>query len=52
MTALKAMTIWPAWQHFEEHDKGSIEPGKIADFAVLSGNPTGVDPETLYPLEC
>jgi predicted amidohydrolase YtcJ len=24
--ALKAMTIWPAWQHFEEDSKGSIEP--------------------------
>jgi predicted amidohydrolase YtcJ len=24
MTALKAMTIWPAYQHFEEDRKGSI----------------------------
>jgi predicted amidohydrolase YtcJ len=29
MTALKAMTIWPAWQHFEEATKGSLEVGKV-----------------------
>lgn len=51
MTALKAMTIWPAWQHFEEADKGSIEPGKIADFVLLSADPTAVDPETLADLK-
>jgi predicted amidohydrolase YtcJ len=51
MTALKAMTIWPAWQHFEENLKGSIEPGKIADFVLLSGNPAAVDPETLAALK-
>ncbi len=51
MTALKAMTIWPAWQHHEERDKGSIEVGKIADFVVLSADPTQVDPETLAQLD-
>ncbi len=50
MTALKAMTIWPAWQHFEEDSKGSIEPGKRADFVLLSSDPTAVDPETLATL--
>jgi predicted amidohydrolase YtcJ len=47
MTALKAMTIWPAWQHFEEDDKGSIEAGKLADFVILDQDPTAVDPESL-----
>ncbi|MEJ2383681.1 MAG: amidohydrolase [Xanthomonadales bacterium] len=51
MTALKAMTIWPAWQHFEEDDKGSIEAGKLADFVILSGDPTAIDPEKLDTLE-
>ena len=47
MTALKAMTLWPAWQHFEEADKGSIEVGKLADFVILTDDPSAVDPETL-----
>ena len=51
MTALKAMTIWPAWQHFEENDKGSIERGKLADFVILSDNPMTVDPDKLAELQ-
>jgi predicted amidohydrolase YtcJ len=47
MTALKAMTIWPAWQHFEEDSKGSIEPGKLADLVILDKDPTAVDPENI-----
>jgi predicted amidohydrolase YtcJ len=50
-TALKAMTIWAAHQHFEEASKGSIQAGKLADFAVLSDNPLTVDPETLAALK-
>jgi predicted amidohydrolase YtcJ len=50
MTALKAMTLWPAFQHFEEDRKGSIEVGKLADFVILSEDPTAVDPETLDTL--
>jgi predicted amidohydrolase YtcJ len=51
MTALKAMTLWPAWQHFEEDSKGSIEPGKLADFVILSGNPLEVAEDQLDEIQ-
>lgn len=50
ITALRAMTIWPAWRHFENDEKGSIEPAKLADLVMLSADPTAVDPETLDAL--
>lgn len=51
MTALKSMTIWPAWQHYEADLKGSIEVGKLADFVILSDDPTAVDAEALDTLK-
>ena len=51
MAALKALTLWPAWQHFEADRKGSIEVGKLADFVILSDDPTAVDPETLDQID-
>ncbi len=50
LTALRAMTIWPAWHHFEEDNKGTLEAGKLADLVILSADPTAVDPETLDSL--
>ena len=47
ITALKAMTLWPAWQHYEEKTKGSIEAGKRADFVIVSRDPTQGDPNTI-----
>ncbi len=49
--ALKALTLWPAWQHFEEDSKGSIEVGKLADLVILSDNPLTVPPGQLAKLK-
>ena len=37
--ALKCITEWSAYQHFEEDRKGTIEVGKIADLVLLNANP-------------
>ena len=39
MTAIKALTIVPAWHYREEAMKGSIEVGKLADLVILDKNP-------------
>lgn len=39
LSALRAQTIDAAWQIFREDTRGSIEEGKIADFAILNQNP-------------
>jgi hypothetical protein len=49
--ALKAMTLWPAYQHFEEKTKGSLEVGKLADLVILDKNPLTVDPKTIKDIK-
>jgi predicted amidohydrolase YtcJ len=51
ITALKALTIWSAYAHHEETAKGSLEPGKVADFAILSADPTSVAPTEIAEIE-
>jgi predicted amidohydrolase YtcJ len=45
--ALKSITIWGAYQHFEEQNKGTIAVGKLGDLVVLSENPLKIDPMKL-----
>ena len=46
-SALEAMTINAAYQHFEDDIKGSIEVGKLADLVVLSEDPLSIDTKNL-----
>lgn len=49
--ALKAMTLWAAWQHYEDDRKGSLSVGKLADLTLLGDNPTTVDPDKLADIK-
>ncbi len=51
LTAIKAHTLWSAYQHFEEKTKGSLEVGKLADFVVLDRNPLAGDPLTIADIK-
>ena len=45
--ALRAITLGAAWTLKLDHEVGSIECGKRADFCVLEDDPLGVDPKAL-----
>jgi predicted amidohydrolase YtcJ len=43
-TALRSYTSEGAWANFCDVDRGSLTPGRLADFAVLSQDLFGLDP--------
>jgi len=45
--AMKCVTEWSAYQHFEEDTKGTLAPGKLADLVVLDKNPLKVAPDAI-----
>ncbi|MCP4236570.1 MAG: amidohydrolase family protein [Aestuariibacter sp.] len=45
--AIRLYTSFSAFAGFEEHIKGSIEPGKLADMIVLSDNPFEIPADAL-----
>ena len=45
--ALLSYTIWNAYAVFEEEDKGSLEPGKLADIVVFDTNLLECQPEEI-----
>lgn len=49
--ALAMMTMGSAYALDRETEVGSIEVDKLADFVVLSGNPTKVEPMDLFDLK-
>jgi len=49
--ALRAMTIWAARAGFEEHLKGSIEPGKLADLTITRTDLMTAPEEELFGIK-
>lgn len=41
--ALRAYTLDAAWASHDEDRRGSLTPGKYADFVILSDDPVGID---------
>jgi predicted amidohydrolase YtcJ len=50
MDAIRMFTTWAAYAGFVEKTRGSIEPGKLADLVVLSGDPLTAAPERILDL--
>jgi hypothetical protein len=50
LEALTCYTLGSAYAEFQETEKGSISPGKLADLVVLSADPTTVHPERIRDL--
>ena len=48
--ALRAITVWAAYQGFQEASKGTLEEGKLADLVILDRNPLKVEPQDLRAL--
>jgi predicted amidohydrolase YtcJ len=48
--AIRVGTLHGAYASYEEHLKGSLEPGKLADLVVLGRDPFREDPSTLITI--
>lgn len=49
--ALQAITIWSAYQHFEDENKGSLTAGKLADLVILDKNPLKIAPDDIKDIQ-
>ena len=50
-SAIRAVTSEAAWQVMSEHEIGSIEPEKFADFVILKNDPRKIDKENISEIE-
>ena len=48
--ALRTYTVNSAWQEHAEHLKGSVEPGKFADFCIIGKDITVIDPHEIMDI--
>lgn len=51
LEALRINTMYSAWCGFEENKKGSLEPGKLADFCILNDDLLTMDPEGIKDMK-
>jgi|GEM_PF-369807 len=51
LDALRTLTVWPAWLSFDEEKLGTLEPGKLADFAVLDRDYLACPAEEIRKIE-
>ena len=50
-SAIRAITSEAAWQLFSEHEIGSLEAGKLADFVILEKDPRKVNPDSIKDIK-
>tara|TARA_R110000824_G_scaffold118105_1_gene270309 strand:+ start:31562 stop:33247 length:1686 start_codon:yes stop_codon:yes gene_type:complete len=49
--AITALTRDAAWQCYSEHEIGTLEAGKFADFVILDKDPRSIPPEDIASLQ-
>lgn len=47
LDALRMHTSWAAYMSFDEHERGTLQEGYIADFVVLSESPLALSPDQI-----
>ena len=49
--AMRICTMNGAYASFEENSKGSLSPGKLADYVILEKDPHDVDPDSIIDIK-
>lgn len=49
--ALKAITVYGAYQYHQEDIKGTLEAGKLADYIIVDHNPLEIDVDKLHTIK-